>query len=272
MIFCNIQNKIKIIQYLMQRIELKSMKEGYYFQCGICNQFPEIAVECKYCNKLYCFTCSQSIHSYEKRGCVCRLKDLEMMESFQQYVYSRLTIKCQICKEVIKLNVNYKQLLKDKLFENFNLIQKNNTQMPCQAIHNDILDPSSYNYQNQFNCQKFQLFQYQLKEFQSEDEITQLQSILFSCELCQQEGSIYLMRQHHLICKQQLVSCICGLKEKRELITVHILKCLEYELNYHQNQKQQIQLSINLQQIAFNQQLIENGHVSHQDFETWDYI
>ncbi|KAM3138034.1 hypothetical protein pb186bvf_009929 [Paramecium bursaria] len=258
----------------MQTIILKSIDEGYFFQCGICSLFPDIAVECNYCNKLYCLPCTQVVHSQEKRGCVCQLQNFVNMGPFQQYVYNRLAINCQICNEVIPLKKSKKhqikcqnklsnhQLSNDILDTNLSLIQSNPFQLQFILNHNENTLHLNYKYQNFLNCLKCHLFQYFKSGFQNltEDTIIQLQSVLFKCRICQQEGSIFIMRQHHLFCEQEIVSCICGLIKKRELLTEHMQECLESEISNYENLNSQIAFTINLQQIAFNQQLKLNNY------------
>ncbi|KAM3137999.1 hypothetical protein pb186bvf_009894 [Paramecium bursaria] len=281
----------------MQTIELKQIDDGYFFQCGICNQFPKLPLECIYCNQWYCYDCRNFLHTKERRGCDCQLEYLELYEPFQQYVYSRLTIKCQICNQLQPINkskrhqikcqyqLSNQQLLIDKGFNNFNLIQKSSSQIPCPINHNQTYDSQNFKYCINLKCEQYSLLllkqSYIQTEKLSEDDIIQVQSIIFQCKLCLDEGNLFLMRQHHLSCKQEIVTCICGLNYKRESLKDHIYQCLKEYIIVNQINNEQISYIINLQIIAFYQQLVQNRHDFQliffnkqfqsldQDYRTW---
>ncbi|KAM3138044.1 hypothetical protein pb186bvf_009939 [Paramecium bursaria] len=263
-------------------MELKSLEEGFFFLCGRCSQFPEIAVECNLCYQVYCFTCKQYLHLQEKRGCYCSLTNHEILQPFQQFVYDRLTIKCLLCTELIPLNKMKKHKIKcqnkiSKLqFNNINEIQMKTFYTFCQMNRHEQLDTQNFRNMINISCQKCHVQQYsQRSQNLSEDSIIQLKSAVYQCQLCQYE-------EHHLLCKQEVVECICGSKIKRNILKNHINLCMSEEITKYQNQKEQISSTINLQYIAFHQQLLQNRHVSkiikthnqfqgfNQDFETWD--
>ncbi|KAM3138037.1 hypothetical protein pb186bvf_009932 [Paramecium bursaria] len=243
------------------------MDEGYFFQCGICNKFPKLPIECIHCNKWYCYNCKNFLHSNEIRGCNCQFEDLYILEPFQQYVYNRLTIKCQICQVLLPLNQSKKHQIKCEY------------QQTNQELFNDKqyqkYEPKIMKYCKNLKYQKCKIFKLLLSDLQlsnlSEDTIIELQSIIFQCKLCLEEGNLFIMRQHHFFCRQVIVNCICGLNYKRELLNDHILQCLKEQVIINQNHYQQVSYALNSQQIAFFQQLRQNLHDFQRIFYTKEF-
>ncbi|KAM3138047.1 hypothetical protein pb186bvf_009942 [Paramecium bursaria] len=235
-----------------------------------------IGMECIYCNQWYCYDCTNFLHMKKRFGCDCQLEFVELFEPLQQYVYKRLKIRCQICNELQPINqskrhqikcqqqLSNQQLLIDKGFTNFNLIQKASIQIPCPINHDQTYDSQNLKYCVNLKCEQCSLLLLKQSNIQiehlSEDNIIELKSIIFQCKLCLDEGNLFLMRQHHLSCKQEIVTCICGLNYKRESLKDHIYQCLNEQILLNQSNKQQIAYTLNSQYIALYQSVMQNLH------------
>ena len=80
-------------------------------KCGICKEFPEIPLNCYYCNNLFCKGCFDNEKFKQKNKCPSCSKILNFIpnEALREIIYSTM-VECEKCKETM----SQKDLLKHK--------------------------------------------------------------------------------------------------------------------------------------------------------------